>query len=72
MLKPNLTLGKFLAFFFFFLLFRASPVAYGSFQAWGQIGDAAPGLHHSHNNAGIQAASVTYTTARGNAGSLTH
>ena len=32
-------------FFFFFL---AAPVAYGSFQARGQIGAAAAGLGHSH------------------------
>ena len=31
--------------FFFFL---AAPVAYGSFQARGQIGAAAAGLGHSH------------------------
>ena len=38
-------------FYFYFLLFRAAPVAYGSSQARGQIGDAAAGLHHSHSNA---------------------
>lgn len=37
--------------FFFFLLFRATPVAYGSSQARGRIGAAAAGLCHSHSNA---------------------
>ena len=34
-----------------FLLFRATPAAYGSSQARDQIGAAAAGLHHSHSNA---------------------
>ena len=52
----------------------AAGAAYGNFQARGQIGIAAAGLWHSHNNnERIQATgSVTYTAARGNAGSLTH
>ena len=33
-----------------FLLFRATPAAYGSSQARGQIGDTAAGLRHSHSN----------------------
>ena len=37
---------------FFFLLFRATPEAYGSFQARGQTEAAAAGLCHSHSNAG--------------------
>ena len=41
-----------LFFSFFFLLFRAAPVAPGSSQARGLIGAAAAGLHHSHSNAG--------------------
>ena len=36
--------------FFFFLLFRATGVAYGSSQARGQIGAVAAGLCHSHSN----------------------
>ena len=36
---------------YFILLFRAIPVAYGSFQARGQIGAAAAGLRYSHSNA---------------------
>ena len=38
--------------FFFFLLFRATPVANGGFQARGQIRAIAAGLHHTHNNTG--------------------
>ena len=37
-------------FFFFFLPFRATPVAYGSSQARGEIGAAVVGLHHSHSH----------------------
>ena len=44
-------------------------MAYGSSQARGQIGAMAASLHHSHR---IRAASVTYTTAHGNTGSITH
>ena len=42
------------SFFFFFLLFRATPVAYGSSQASGQTGAIAAGLHHSHSNVGYK------------------
>ena len=52
--------------FFVFCLLRAAPVAYGGSQARGLIRAVATGLHHSHSNA----ASVTYTTAHGNTGSL--
>ena len=44
-------------------------MAYGGFQAKGQIGAVAAGIHHS--NAWIQAESATYSRAHGNAGSLT-
>ena len=60
---------------FFFCLFafsRAAPLAYGGPQARGLIEAVAAGLHQSHSNWGIWAASVTYTIARGNTGSLTH
>ena len=40
--------------FFFFGLFRATPMAYGNSQAWGQIGTAAASLHHSHNKEGSE------------------
>ena len=40
-------------FFFFFLLFRAEPVANGNSQARGWIGAAAAGLHHSHGQSRI-------------------
>ena len=59
-------------FLFLFLLFRAAPAAYGGSQTRGLIGATAAGLHHSHSHGGIWAASVTYTTVHGNAGSLTH
>ena len=59
-------------FFFFLMVFsRATPTAYGGSQVRGLNGAVAVGLHHSHSNA-IQAASVTHTTAHGNAGSLIH
>ena len=35
-------------FFFFFWLFRATPAAYGGFQARGWNGAAAAGIHHSN------------------------
>ena len=50
-----------------FLLFRATPTAYGNSQARGLIRVVASGLHHSQ----IRAESATYTTAHGSAGSLT-
>ena len=37
--------------FVLFLLFRATPTAYGSSQARGKIGAAAANLCHSHSNA---------------------
>ena len=39
-------------FFFFFCFLGAAPVAYGGFQARGQIRATAVGLHHSHSNVG--------------------
>ena len=42
------------AFFFFFCLFRAALVAYGSSQARGGIRATAAGLHHDHSNAGSE------------------
>ena len=56
--------------FFLFFFFRATPVAHGSSPARGQIGAAAATPQSQQH--GIQAVSVTYTTAHGNAGSLTH
>ena len=46
-------LAFFFFFFFFFCLFRATPMAYGSFQARGLIA-AAAGLHHSHSYVGSE------------------
>ena len=57
----------FLKWFSSFFLFRATPVAYVSSRARGWIGAAAASLRHSHNNV----RSAIYTTACGNAGSLT-
>ena len=51
----------------FVLLFRAACTAYGGSQARGRI-ESTP----EPQQFGIQAASATYTTAHGNAGSLTH
>ena len=60
-------------FFFFFLLFVAVLTTYGGYQARGPVGVTAAGLLHSHSNAiYIWAPSATYTTAHGNARSLTH
>ena len=52
----------------FFLLFSATPAAYGSSQARfpGGIRASAASLHHSPQPCGIQATSATYTTAHGN------
>ena len=58
--------------FLFVCFFRAEPMAYGSSQARGRIQAAAGGLHHSHSDARSKPTSVTYTTAHGNTGSLTH
>ena len=53
---------------FCFCLFRATPLAHGSFQA--------RGLRHSHSNtrskSRLRPTLQTYTTAHGSAGSLTH
>ena len=38
--------------FFFLLLFRAEPTAYGHSQARGPIRATAASLHHSHSNRG--------------------
>ena len=46
------TLGKLFKVFFFFSLFRATPMACGGSQARDQIEAVATGLHHSHSNAG--------------------
>ena len=64
-----LNFKKNLAFFFFFLLFRAAPEACESSQSKGRIRAPAPaaGLCHSHSNL-----DPGYTTAHGNAGSPTH
>ena len=59
-------------FFVFFFFFITTLAAYGDSHARGLIRAVATGLYHSYSNAGFRAASVTYTTTHGNAGSLTH
>ena len=56
--------------FIYFFLFRAAFMAYGGSQARGQIGAGRPIPQPQQH--GIQATSVIYTMAHGNAGSLTH
>ena len=57
----------FLSFLFFSFFFRAAPEAYGGSQARGRIGATAAIAQQRQ----IQAVSATYTTALGNARSLT-
>ena len=59
-------------FFFVFCLFRAIPVAYGASQARGSNWSCSCWLPPQPKQHGIWAASVTYSTAHLNAGSLTH
>ena len=54
------------------MLFRATPVAYGSFRARGRIGAGCCRPTPQPQQCRIGAESRTYTTAHGNAGSLTH
>ena len=54
-----------------FFLFTAAPAAYGGSQAWGWIRAAAE-AYATATAMPIRAASATYTTTCGNAGSLTH
>ena len=68
MLKPLSFIFIYLFGFFVFCLFRAAPSAYGSSQARARIGAVAGSLPQGHSNA----RTATYTTAHGNAGSLTH
>ena len=73
--------------FLSFVIFRAAPAAHGGSQARGLIRAIAAGLLQSHSNSGskphlrptpepqqlgIQTTSAAYTTAHGNARSLTH
>ena len=59
-------------FAFFFWLFRATPVAYGGSQARGWMWSCSCRPTPEPQQSGIQAESVTYTTAHGNDGSPTH
>ena len=68
----NLLSPSFFYLFNYFCLFRAAtPALYGGSQAKGQIGAVATALCHSHSNVRSKPHPVTYTTAHGNAGSLT-
>ena len=58
--------------YLFIYLFRAMPMAFGSSQAGGWIWAVAAGPTPQPQQLQIWAVSVTYTTAHGNAGSLTH
>ena len=62
---------KYLYFILFYLLFRATPIAYEGSQARDLIGATAAALCQSHEQCQIQAMSVTYNIAHGNTGSLT-
>ena len=59
-------------FFFFLLLFKAAPIAYGSNRARGQIQAAAASLHHNHSNARSELHLWPYTAACDKTGSLIH
>ena len=62
----------FILFIYLFIFaFRAPPLAYGGSQSRGLMGAVAAGHSHSHSNAGSKP-HLTYPTAHGNAGSLTH
>ena len=64
---------SFLFFFCLFAISMAGPAAYGGSQARGLIGGSYSCRPTPQpQQRGIQAKSVTYTTAHGNAGSLTH
>ena len=63
-------LFSFLLFFFLSLLELHTWQVYGSSQARSWIGATAASLCHRHNSTWTM--SVTYITAHGNAGSLTH
>ena len=65
----------FIYLFIFFGLFafsRAAPEAYGGSQARSRIGAVAAGLCYSHSNMESELRLQPYTTAHGNARSLTH
>ena len=59
------------SFFSVFFSFRVAPAVYGGFQTGDPMGTVAISLNQSHSNWDL-CRSATYTTARGNARSLTH
>ena len=64
----------FILFIFYLLIFKASPMAYGSFQVKGLAPwvKVATGLHHSHSNAKSKPHLRPASQLTGNTGSLTH
>ena len=54
MMKIRQKSGVSKGLFFFFLLFRPAPSAYGGSQAKGPVGATAAGLHHSRSNTGSE------------------
>ena len=71
-MQLQMYIGFFLFFgvFFFAFFFKAALVAYGGSQARGRI--RAVATYPRATATRIRATSATYTTAHGNAGSLTH
>ena len=63
--------ARFTLNFYFISHFGATPMTYESSQVRARIGAIAAGLCHSHSNTGSEPY-LTYTTAHGNARSLTH
>ena len=62
----------FFFFFFFFLLFKGHTTAYGGSRARDRIGSYSCQPTLPPQQCRIRAGSATYTTAHGNARSLTH
>ena len=62
----------FFCLFVCFCLFRATPMAYGSSQARGQMEAAAADLHHSHSSTGFRPRLWPNMRAHSKARSLTH
>ena len=73
---PLFLTQEFFFFFFFFFVFLlfiwAAPTAYGGSQDRGSNRSCSHRPMPETQQCGIRAVSATYTTAHGNAGSLTH
>ena len=72
LLSVLFTFGNILFYYFIFLVFRTAPVAYGSSQARGSNQSHSCQPTPQPQQRRIRAASVTYTTAHGSTGSVTH